>query len=79
MRVFFVSAADKIAHNGDGAVNSADRIYLSRYLAKWDGYIKIEENAADVNGDNKIDSKDRIILARHIAKWKGYETLPYKG
>ena len=65
--------------NGDGAVNSADRIYLSRYLAKWDGYMKIEENAADVNGDNKIDSKDRIVLARHIAKWKGYETLPYAG
>ena len=65
--------------NGDGAVNSADRIYLTRYLSKWDGFASIDEKSADVNADGKVNAKDRIILSRHIAKWQGYETLPYKG
>ena len=65
--------------DGDGAVDARDRVFLTRYLAKWKGYDKIDENAADVNADGKVNTKDRIILARHIAKWKGYETLPHKG
>ena len=65
--------------DGDGVIDSRDRVCLTRHLAKWAGYEDIDEKAADVNADGKVDTKDRIILARHIAKWKGYESLPYKG
>ena len=64
--------------NDDGIVNSSDRIYLARYLAKWKGFGSINEKAADVNGDGKVNVRDRIVLARHIAKWRGFETLPCK-
>lgn len=60
----------------DGRVDAVDRIYLTRYLAKWAGYDKINEEAADVNRDGKINTKDRIVLARHLANWEGYKTLP---
>ena len=65
--------------DGDGVIDSRDRVCLTRHLAKWAGYEDIDEKAADVNADGKVDTKDRIVLARHIAKWKGYESLPYKG
>lgn len=57
-------------------LNAADRVYLTRHLAKWESYDKINEKAADLNSDGVVNTKDRIILARHIAGWKGYETLP---
>ena len=65
---------------GDGKVTSTDRITLSRYLAKWEGYdeSKIVRAAADVTGDGKVTSTDRITLSRYLAKWEGYETLPVK-
>ena len=66
--------------NGDEKISSIDRITLSRYLAKWDGYddSTVVKEACDVNGDTKVTSMDRIVLSRYLAKWDGYETLPYK-
>ena len=65
--------------NGDGAVNTLDRIALARYLANWEGYSAdtIDMTAADVNGDGAVNTLDRIALARHLANWEGYEELPY--
>ena len=63
--------------DGDGIVDSKDRIKLARYLAKWSGYEEIDVSAADVNNDSKVNAKDRIVLARHLAKWQGYESLPF--
>lgn len=64
--------------NGDGAVNTLDRMNLARYLANWEGYTAetIDLVAADVNGDGVINTLDRMALARHLANWSGYETLP---
>lgn len=66
--------------NGDGRVNSIDRMMLARYIAEWEGYSEdtINMTAADVNEDDRVNSIDRMILARYIAEWEGYETLPYK-
>lgn len=64
--------------DGNGVVDSKDRVILTRYIAKWKDCAKINETTADVNADGKINSKDRIILARYIAKWSGYQTLPHK-
>lgn len=63
--------------NGDGEINAKDRMMLTRHLAKWSGYEKIDMTAADLNNDGAVNAKDRMILTRHIAKWSGYETLPY--
>ncbi len=65
--------------NEDGKVNTQDRMILTRYIGKWDGYTqdKINMRAADVNEDGKINTQDRMILTRYIAKWVGYEKLPY--
>ena len=61
--------------NGDGKINTLDRMILARYLAKWDGYEEriADMRAADVNGDGKVNTLDRMILARYLAKWDGYE------
>ena len=64
--------------NGDSCVNSKDRVILTRFLAKWKDYGKIDEKAADVNADGVVNTKDRIIFARYLANWEGYETLPKK-
>lgn len=63
--------------NGDGEVTNKDRLMLSRYLAKWDGYgiDKLVFEAADINGDGEITNRDRLLLSRHLAKWDGYEDL----
>ncbi len=65
--------------NGDGTVNSLDRLLLTRWLAKWPEALAagINEAAADVNCDGKVNSLDRLILARHLARWEEYATLPY--
>lgn len=62
--------------DGDGIVNSRDRIVLTRFLAKWSGY-SINEKASDVNADDEVNAKDRIILTRYLAKWSGYPSLPH--
>lgn len=64
--------------DGNGTVNTKDRIQFSRYLAKWIGYIPANEKILDLNEDGNINTKDRIILSRYLAKWVGYESLPYK-
>lgn len=63
--------------DGDGIVNSRDRIVLTRFLAKWSGY-SIDEKASDVNADDEVNAKDRIILTRYLAKWSGYPSLPHE-
>ena len=57
--------------NGDGRVDSSDRLCLSRYLADWEGYI-IDPKASDVNRDGIVNASDRIYLARCLAGWDGY-------
>ncbi len=66
--------------DGNGTVNTRDRILLTRYLAGWEGYDEEDINllAADVNQDGTVNTKDRIILTRYLANWTGYEALPYK-
>ena len=65
--------------NTDTKVNALDRLYLTRFLAKWADYPETVINmiAADVNVDTKVNALDRLILTRYLAKWAGYETLPY--
>lgn len=67
--------------NGDGVVDTLDRMVLSRYLANWDEYDEASINitAADVNGDGVVDTLDRMVLNRYLANWDGYEDLPYVG
>ena len=64
--------------NGDGKVNAADRVILSRHLAKWPGYTAeqiLNFESLDINKDNKVNALDRIILSRYLAKWGGeYDT-----
>ena len=62
--------------NDDGKVNAQDRLILSRYIAKWDGYEEriVDMRAADVNCDGKVNAQDRLILSRYIAKWDGYSS-----
>ncbi|MBR5365641.1 MAG: hypothetical protein IK132_05320, partial [Clostridia bacterium] len=62
--------------NQDGSVDATDRMILSRYLAKWDGYAaKIKSmDAADIDRNGLVEAKDRMILARYLAKWTGYES-----
>lgn len=64
--------------NGDGSVNTLDRMTLARHLANWEGYASedIDMVAADVNGDGIVNTLDRMALARHLSNWSGYETLP---
>lgn len=62
--------------NNDGKVNVKDRMELTRNLANWTGYEKINTVNADVNCDGKVNVKDRMILTRNLANWEGYETLP---
>ena len=63
--------------NGDGAVDTLDRMVLSRYLANWDEYDEASINitAADVNGDGVVDTLDRMVLNRYLANWEGYEDI----
>ena len=62
--------------DGDGMITAKDRVYLTRYLAKWKEYRAPDLQASDLNGDGKVNTQDRIILARYLAKWEGYESLP---
>ena len=63
--------------NGDGTVDTLDRLTLSRYLANWTGYTidQINNAGADINGDGFVDTLDRLILSRHLANWAGYEDI----
>lgn len=65
--------------DGDGRVNTLDRMTLTRYLASWTGYPAsiVNMDAADVNQDGRVNTRDRMILTRHLASWQGYEQLPF--
>lgn len=65
--------------NCDGKVDGKDLDYLTKYLAKWDGYTLTKEGRinSDLNNDEEITTLDRKILSRRLANWNGYETLPY--
>ena len=58
--------------DGNGEFNRADRIYLARALAGWEGYQVPDPEVADFNGDGEVDRGDRIYLARVLAGWEGY-------
>ncbi|GEM_PF-4867359 len=52
--------------NGDGIVDVADRLLLSRHLS---GRAPLpESNSADVNGDGALDVADLQLLSREIAR-----------
>lgn len=74
-----VTVADYICGdvNNDGKVNNMDRVYLTRYLAKWNQFQNINLKAADVNLDGKVNNMDKVILTRHLAKWNDYAEIPY--
>lgn len=63
--------------NGDGEVDTFDRMILARTLAEWPDYPSenLDPSTADINGDGEVDTLDRMILARYLAEWPGYETL----
>ncbi len=58
--------------NGDGSVNRADRNYLIKALAGWDGYPITNKDAADVNKDGTVNRADRNYLIKALAGWAGY-------
>ena len=58
--------------NGDRTVNRADRMYLARAIAGWDGYDLPTCYISDLNGDGAVNRADRMYLARAIAGWEGY-------
>ena len=58
--------------DGDGEINRADRIYLARALAGWEGYDVPGKDVADFNDDGEVDRQDRMYLARSLAGWEGY-------
>lgn len=66
--------------NGDGKVNTQDRMVLTRYLAGMTGYTAdmIDMTAADVNCDGTVNAKDRMILTRYLAQWTAYPELPHR-
>jgi len=66
--------------DGDGKVNTKDRMDLTRYLAGMTGYTadKIDMTAADVNCDGRVNAQDRMILTRYLAQWTAYPELPHR-
>ena len=62
--------------NGDGEVNTRDRVLLTRYLAQWED-CTVDPEAADVNRDGEVNARDRVILSRYLADWQEYSQLPY--
>ena len=64
--------------NGDGVLDTKDRIHISRYVADWKDYRNIDTEASDVTCDGIVDSEDRMFVSRHLANWKDYEQFTYK-
>lgn len=60
----------------DGTVDTADILYLKRYLAMWRGYDEAALCTADLNRDGIVGPADVMILERHVAGWKQYQDLP---
>ena len=72
--LFSVKAGDKLLGdaNGDGVLNRADRMYLSRAIAGWKGYAIVCKKLADSNGDGEVNRADRMYLARALSGWEGF-------
>lgn len=57
-------------------VDASDALFLTRYIAEWNNYLKNGNwCAADINDDGIINIVDLTILQRHLAGWKDYEYL----
>ncbi len=63
--------------NGDNRVNPADRIILSRYLAGWNEYSKINTALSDIDSSNSVSTLDRVILSRYLAGWNDDSVTKY--
>lgn len=71
------SAADAFVWgdaDGNGKVESKDKVLVSRYLAKWTMNGGFNQAAADFNKDGDVTSAEAVVLARYLAKWTN---LPY--
>ena len=65
---FIFSPQKKIGDiNGDGVINVADLVLLSRYIAELETLTDTQLKAADVNGDGKVNIADLVRLARWLA------------
>jgi hypothetical protein len=60
--------------NGDGNLNSADVLYLARYLIKYPGFSPLH-SAGDTNGDGNLNSADVRYLAMHFVGHPDYQEL----
>ncbi len=60
--------------DGNGKVESKDKVLVSRYLAKWTMNGGFNQAAADFNIDGDVTSAEAVVLARYLAKWTN---LPY--
>ncbi len=60
--------------DGNGKVESKDKVLVSRYLAKWTMNGGFNQAAADFNKDGDVTSAEAVVLARYLAKWTN---LPY--
>ena len=57
-------------------VDSADVLFLKRYMAGWEDYLQNGNwYAADIDNDGDITIKDLMILQRHVANWKDFQNL----
>ena len=53
--------------NGDGVVNMADSVLITRRLAGWN--VEVDSIAADMDGDGVVDTKDVIMINRKVSGW----------
>lgn len=51
--------------NGDGTVNLADALFITRRCAGWS--VSIDEYNSDCNGDDSVDLKDIVLIKRFLA------------
>ena len=52
--------------NGDGKIDSADLLYLKKYLLNKLDLNENQEKAADTSSDGKVDSADLLNLKKHL-------------
>lgn len=52
--------------NGDGRIDSADRLIMTRHILNLNSLEGVQRRFADVNGDGRVDSADRLIMTRYI-------------
>ena len=63
--------------NEDGIINTADIVYLRRYIAGGYG-VEINENAGDVNADGSLNTTDVVCIRRFVAGGYNIELKPGK-